>query len=137
MRALVFDGTLTRAGVQTPYRPDETLVRVRLAGICNTDIEITRGYNAFSGVLGHEFVGLAESGLFKGQRVVGEINVSCGRCVMCLRSNRTHCLQRTVLGILGRDGAMAEYLTLPQENLHSVPDAICDEQAVFVEPLAA
>src|SRR5439155_445427 len=137
MRALVFNGELSLTERPTPKRQDESLVRVRLAGICNTDIEITRGYNAYHGILGHEFVGVAESGPYKGQRVVGEINASCGQCVMCMSGNRTHCPQRTVLGIHERDGAMAEYLTLPHENLYVVPECIQDEQAVFVEPLAA
>ena len=137
MRALVFNGELGLAERPTPQREDESLVRVRLAGICNTDIEITRGYNAYHGILGHEFVGVAESGPHQGQRVVGEINASCGQCVMCMSGNRTHCPQRTVLGIHERDGAMAEYLTLPHENLYVVPEGIQDEQAVFVEPLAA
>jgi threonine dehydrogenase-like Zn-dependent dehydrogenase len=110
----------------------EVLVRVRLAGICNTDIELTRGYYPFTGVPGHEFVGE-----FEGKRVVGEINASCGACEACTHSRRTHCERRTVLGIKDRNGAFAEYLTLPRENLHVVPDAVPDEVAVFTEPLAA
>ncbi len=137
MRALVFDGRLRIADVPRPDADGETLVRVSLAGICNTDLEITRGYNDYRGVLGHEFVGVAVTGPHKDRRVVGEINAVCGVCAMCTSGNRTHCLRRTVLGILGRPGAMAEYLTLPQENLHLVPDEICNEQAAFVEPLAA
>jgi alcohol dehydrogenase len=128
------------------------LVRVRLAGICNTDIEILRGYHDFRGTPGHEFVGeIAEvRGVSKrertswlGRRVVGEINVTCSAygyrplCAFCKRGLKTHCARRTVLGIVGHDGAFAEYLTLPLENLHIVPSSLSDEQAVFVEPLAA
>ena len=133
-------------------RPGWALVRVRLAGICNTDVEILRGYHAFRGTPGHEFVGeVADvSGVsgslekkWLGRRVVGEINVSCSAygyrpvCVFCRRGHRTHCTRRTVLGIVAHDGAFAEYLTLPLENLHTVPDSVSDERAVFVEPLAA
>jgi alcohol dehydrogenase len=128
------------------------LVRVRLAGICNTDIEILRGYHAFRGTPGHEFVGeVAEvHGVsasvrknWLGRRVNGEINVACAAygyrpvCEFCKRGLRTHCARRTVLGIVAHDGAFAEFLALPLENLHSVPDSVSDEQAVFVEPLAA
>ena len=139
MQALSFDQHLEfRTDVPRPVAPEgESLVRVLLAGICNTDLEITRGYQGFRGILGHEFVGIAETGPLAGRRVVGEINASCGSCVMCATDNRTHCLHRTVLGIHNRDGAMAEFLMLPDENLHPVPDSVDDEQAVFVEPLAA
>jgi threonine dehydrogenase-like Zn-dependent dehydrogenase len=128
------------------------LVRVQLAGICNTDIEILRGYHDFRGTLGHEFVGEVteigdvsahERAYWIGRRVVGEINVSCAAygyrpvCVFCRRGLKTHCARRTVLGIVAHDGAFAEYLALPLENLHVVPDSVSDEQAVFVEPLAA
>jgi alcohol dehydrogenase len=135
MKALVFDGRLTYRDdypVPTPA-PDEVSVRVHRAGICNTDIEITKGYMDYRGVLGHEFVG----SLPDGSRVVGEINAADGTCDTCRRGDVTHCRQRSVLGILKRDGAMAEYLTLPTRNLHRVPDAVPDRQAVFVEPLAA
>ncbi len=135
MKALVFDGQLSYRDdypVPTPA-PGEVLVRVHRAGICNTDIEITKGYMDYCGVLGHEFVG----SLPDGSRVVGEINASDGTCDTCRRGDVTHCGQRSVLGILKRDGAMAEYLTLPAGNLHRVPDAVSDMQAVFVEPLAA
>jgi threonine dehydrogenase-like Zn-dependent dehydrogenase len=133
-------------------RPGWALVRVRLAGICNTDVEILRGYHAFRGTPGHEFVGevtevsgVSESRTKKwlGRRVVGEINVSCAAydcrplCPFCRRGFTTHCARRTVLGIVNHDGAFAEYLALPLENLHAVPDSLGDEQAVFVEPLAA
>jgi len=133
-------------------RPRWALVRIRLAGICNTDIEILRGYHDFRGTLGHEFVGevvevrgvsAREQARWVGRRVVGEINVTCPAhgyrpaCAFCRRGLKTHCERRTVLGIVEHDGAFAEYLALPTENLHTVPDAISDEQAVFVEPLAA
>jgi threonine dehydrogenase-like Zn-dependent dehydrogenase len=133
-------------------RPRWALLRVRLAGICNTDVEILRGYHAFRGVPGHEFVAeVAEvSGVsakekvkWIGKRVTGDINVSCSAygyrplCGFCKRGLKTHCARRTVLGIVNHDGAFAEYLALPLENLHLVPDAVSDEQAVFVEPLAA
>jgi len=133
-------------------RPRWALVRVRLAGICNTDIEILRGYHDFRGTPGHEFVGeivevrgvsAREGARWMGRRVVGEINVTCSAygyrpaCVFCRRGLKTHCARRTVLGIVAHDGAFAEYLALPLENLHAVPDAISDEHAVFVEPLAA
>jgi threonine dehydrogenase-like Zn-dependent dehydrogenase len=133
-------------------RPGWALVRVRLAGICNTDIEILRGYHNFHGTPGHEFVGEVaevrgvpkrERARWLGRRVVGEINVACWAygyrpvCVFCRRGLKTHCSRRTVLGIVAHDGAFAEYLALPLENLHVVPESVSDEQAVFVEPLAA
>ena len=119
--------------------PGEALIRVLKAGICNTDIELTRGYYPFTGIPGHEFVGVVESGSqpLEGRRVVGEINAVCGACRACLAGRRTHCERRTVLGIVSRHGAFAEYLTLPVENLHVVPDAISTDAAVFTEPLAA
>jgi threonine dehydrogenase-like Zn-dependent dehydrogenase len=153
--------------------PGEALVRVRLCGICNTDLELMKGYMGFRGVPGHEFVGEVieinptektspfngkssqastgraghasaaqegegnERSSLIGSRVVGEINAACGECVFCKEGVPTHCERRTVLGILGRDGCMAEYLTLPIENIHPVPDNVSDEAAVFVEPLAA
>lgn len=118
----------------------EALIRVTLAGICNTDLEITRGYVDFKGVLGHEFVGIVErapSASLVGRRVVGEINCICGTCRQCRAGLPSHCSNRTVLGIAGRDGALAEFVTLPERNLHLVPDSVADDQAVFVEPLAA
>ena len=121
--------------------PDEALIRVRLAGVCSTDIELTRGYKGgFNGVLGHEFVGevvAAAAPDWIGRRVVGEINIGCGACDMCRRGLRKHCAGRTTLGIMNRDGAFAEYVVAPIANLHTVPDAVTDAQAVFVEPLAA
>ncbi|MBI5877844.1 MAG: alcohol dehydrogenase catalytic domain-containing protein [Chloroflexi bacterium] len=138
MRAVVFDGVLAVRDVPRPVPGDgEALVRVRLAGICNTDIEITRGYADFCGILGHEFVGTAETGSLAGRRVVGEINFACGHCAMCMQGRRSHCLSRRVLGIRHADGAMAEWLSIPAENLHAVPDEVTDRQAVFTEPLAA
>ena len=120
---------------------DEALIKVRLAGICATDLEMVRGYYPFTGILGHEFVGevVQAPGHTNriGQRVVGEINITCGQCHHCRSGRRTHCEQRTTLGIRDRNGAFAEYLTLPVENLHSVPASISDEAAVFTEPLAA
>jgi threonine dehydrogenase-like Zn-dependent dehydrogenase len=142
MRALVFDKVLS---VQPRY-PDpsasggDTLIRVRQAGICATDLEIVKGYMGFTGVLGHEFVGEVVSSPDKdlvGQRVCGEINIVCGRCDLCLSGLSTHCRNRTVLGILNHDGAFAEYLRLPVINLHVLPKTVDDDQAVFVEPLAA
>jgi threonine dehydrogenase-like Zn-dependent dehydrogenase len=149
----VSNGKLKRINKPVPrLRRGWALVRVRLAGICNTDIEILRGYHAFRGTPGHEFVGEvieisgASSGVRRkwlGRRVTGDINVSCSAygyrpvCEFCRRGLKTHCARRTVLGIVNLDGAFAEYLTLPIENLHVVPDSVGDEQAVFVEPLAA
>ena len=115
----------------------EVLVDVRLAGICETDLQLCRGYMGFSGILGHEFVGVARSGRFKGQRVVGEINCTCQHCQLCLAGVGNHCPNRTVLGILKRDGAFADCLAIPECNLHTVPDSVSDDQAVFTEPLAA
>lgn len=118
----------------------EVLVRVTLAGICNTDLELARGYMGFSGVLGHEFVGVverSEEAALLGKRVVGEINIACGKCACCRDGLKNHCSNRSVLGIFGKNGAFAEYLTLPVENLHEVPSSVTDEEAVFTEPLAA
>ncbi len=128
-----------RADLLVPQPPaGEALIRVIKAGICNTDIELTRGYYPFTGILGHEFVGVVESdGEWKDMRVCGEINAACGHCDQCWGGRRTHCENRTVLGILNRAGAFAEYLTLPFENLHAVPDSVSDDEAVFAEPLAA
>lgn len=118
--------------------PGEALVRVLAAGICNTDLELVRGYYPYTGVLGHEFVGVVEGDSpLAGRRVVGEINAVCGDCRACREGWRTHCERRTVLGIVRRDGAFAEYLTLPEENLHPVPDGVATDVAVFTEPLAA
>lgn len=118
----------------------EALIRVRLAGICNTDLELVRGYMQYAGVLGHEFVGevlQASDPAWLGKRVVGDINAACGVCQTCRAGRRTHCPDRTTLGIFRRDGALADLLLLPQANLYEVPAAVPDEMAVFVEPLAA
>ncbi len=142
MRALVFDGKLH---LRTDY-PDpvpvsgESIVKVSVAGICGTDLEITRGYMEYRGVPGHEFVGRvmqSENLALVGKRVAGEINTSCGTCNWCIDGMGRHCPTRTVLGILGRDGAFAEYLRLPNANLIAIPDAVADESAVFAEPFAA
>ncbi len=143
MRALWLEDRVlgARGDVPPPSPPPgEALVRVTLAGVCNTDLELVKGYYPFTGVPGHEFVGevvSAEAAEWVGRRVVGEINASCGACATCRAGRRTHCPARTVLGIKGRHGSMAELLTLPIENLHAVPDAVPDEVAVFSEPLAA
>lgn len=140
MQALRFiGGDLTVSDVDRPASQDEALVRVTTSGICNTDIEIVRGYAGFEGTIGHEFVGVVEEGDagLVGKRVVGEINAGCGNCARCSKGDPRHCPERTVLGIKGRDGAHAEFLRLPSRNLIAVPDSVPDEQAVFVEPLAA
>ena len=126
--------------IPPPHRTDEALVRVLLSGICNTDVEIARGYAGFNGTIGHEFVGVVEQSGNRdliGKRVVGEINAGCGKCDLCRTGDSRHCPARTVLGIVGRDGAHAEFLQLPDVNLISVPENIPDQQAVFTEPLAA
>jgi threonine dehydrogenase-like Zn-dependent dehydrogenase len=131
---------LSVAEVAKPMRAEEALVRVRLSGICNTDVEIVRGYAGFEGTIGHEFVGVVESApdeSLVGRRVVGEINAGCGRCALCMNGDPRHCPNRTVLGIHSRDGAHAEFLQLPVANLLIVPGEIRDEHAVFCEPLAA
>lgn len=119
----------------------EALVKVRSAGICATDLELVKGYYPFTGIPGHEFVGeivqTPDRPERVGERVVGEINVGCGSCVSCLAGRSNHCEQRTVLGILNRHGAFAEYLCLPMKNLISIPEDVPDDAAVFVEPLAA
>lgn len=150
---VVRKGKLERSLKPLPeLQPHWALVRVRLAGICNTDVEILRGYHQFRGVPGHEFVGevvriagfsSAERKHWIGKRVAGEINVSCTAygyklvCEFCRRGLKRHCARRTVLGIVAHDGAFAEYLALPLENLHLMPSSVSDERAVFVEPLAA
>jgi threonine dehydrogenase-like Zn-dependent dehydrogenase len=142
MQALYFDGSnLELKEVPRPEpAPGEALVRLRLAGICRTDLEVLKGYHDFRGIPGHEFVGevLGPPGspLF-GQRVVGEINIPCGVCPRCRRGLAHHCRERRVLGLKGLDGTFAEYLTLPEQNLHPVPDGVADEAAVITEPLAA
>jgi len=117
----------------------EALVKVLRAGICNTDLELIRGYYPYKGILGHEFVGKVEQGPkhLLNRRVAGEINAACGNCRFCDKGEPNHCENRTVLGIINRNGAFAEYLTLPEQNLHPIPDKIPTEVATFTEPVAA
>ena len=142
VQALVFERG--RAAVRDRPRPRPrhgfALVKVSVSGICNTDLELRRGYHGFSGIPGHEFVGVVEGpagSRWLGRRVVGEINLACGRCGFCSRGLGRHCARRSVLGILRHPGAHAEYLTLPESNLFEVPKGVADEEAVFAEPLAA
>lgn len=141
MKALVFDSGLEVADMPRPVpEPGEVLIRVLSAGICRTDLEIKRGYMNYRGILGHEFVGIVEkarNNYLLGKRVVGEINCVCGQCLYCKMEMPRHCVNRTVLGIQNRPGAFAEYVTLPEDNVHLVPNAIRDDVAVFAEPLAA
>ena len=126
--------------VPRPQKPKEALIKIRKAGICSTDLELVKGYYPYTGILGHEFVGEvveADEASWIGQRVVGEINVICNQCEQCLDGRPTHCENRTVLGIVNREGVFAEYATLPLSNLHRVPASVSDEMAVFTEPLAA
>jgi len=141
VRAITFD---TRASYVASHPdptpgPGECLIKVHAAGICATDLEILRGYMGFAGVLGHEMVGtvVAGSKAWEGKRVACEINCVCGRCDMCRSGLPTHCRKRTVIGIAGRDGCFADFVAAPERNLHALPDSISDEEAVFVEPLAA
>jgi threonine dehydrogenase-like Zn-dependent dehydrogenase len=142
MRALFLDHSLSfhPRHADPPESDGDTLIRVRQAGICATDLELAKGYLAFTGIPGHEFVGDVVSSPDKsllGKRVAGEINIVCGRCDLCLSGLSTHCRNRSVLGILRHDGAFAEFLRLPLVNLHVLPDTIDDDAAVFIEPLAA
>ncbi len=141
VRAVVFDGTLRFEPDQTDPVPGdgECLVRVHLAGICSTDLHVTRGHIDFRGIPGHEMVGTVVSGSpeWRDKRVVCEINCVCRRCEMCLAGLSTHCRKRTVIGIEGRNGAFADLIAVPERNLHAVPDVLSDEEAVFVEPVAA
>ena len=141
MKALYFDGKLTLREVPAPERASgEALIKVLLAGICGTDREILKGYSAFQGIPGHEFVGRVlecDDPQWIGQRVVGEINVACGHCAWCEKGLGRHCPRRTVLGIVNHPGVFAEYVTLPVVNLHKVPEAISDQAATFTEPVAA
>jgi threonine dehydrogenase-like Zn-dependent dehydrogenase len=139
MRAIVLDDRVMVQESRPAPNPGhgEVLVRVRCAGICETDLQLIKGYMGFRGVLGHEFVGVAESGPMAGRRVVGEINCACWTCETCRRGLHTHCPNRTVLGILNHDGAFADLIAVPQRNLHAVPDSLSDETAVFTEPVAA
>ncbi len=142
MKALRFENQeLKLAEISEPGNAAEALVRVLKSGVCNTDLEIVRGYSGFSGTIGHEFVGVVEraEGAINlvGKRVVGEINAGCGVCELCRAGDARHCAQRTVLGIVGRDGAHAEFLNLPARNLFDVAEELSDDEAVFAEPLAA
>jgi threonine dehydrogenase-like Zn-dependent dehydrogenase len=141
MRALVCDKQvrLDDARAEPTVGQGEALLAVHLAGVCRTDLEVTRGYSGFRGVMGHEFVGRVESGpaALIGRRVVGEINCPCRQCSWCRQGLGNHCPHRTVIGIVGRDGCFAERLALPIRNLHAVPDNISDELAAWTEPLAA
>lgn len=140
------DNKIDLRDIVQPRKQNEVLIKIRKAGICSTDLELVKGYYPYTGVLGHEFVGEVVSsplpegeglGVRAGDRVVGDINAVCGACEQCLNGRPTHCENRTVLGIVNRDGTFAEYTTLPVENLHKVPASVSDEMAVFTEPLAA
>jgi threonine dehydrogenase-like Zn-dependent dehydrogenase len=139
MRALAIQGDVRfRTDYPKPAASGtDVLVRVLTAGVCETDLQLVKGYMGYAGVLGHEFVGIAETGQFAGRRVVGEINCACGRCDLCARGLPTHCDNRSVIGIFRHDGAFADYLVVPQRNLHAVPDSLPTEIAVFTEPVAA
>ncbi|HPT42078.1 MAG TPA: alcohol dehydrogenase catalytic domain-containing protein, partial [Candidatus Gastranaerophilaceae bacterium] len=144
MKAVVFDGELK---LVTDYKKPEpkvgeALIKVSMAGICNTDLELTKGYMGYKGILGHEFVGVVEEVNDKdksllGKRVVGEINCGCNNCQWCYQGLQRHCPNRQTLGIWQKDGCMAQYVCMPLDTLLEVPENVSDEQAVFVEPLAA
>src|ERR1700752_4220600 len=147
MRALwLEDNKISLQDISQAYKANESLIKIRKAGICSTDLELVKGYYPYTGILGHEFVGEVISsplsageglGVRVGDRVVGEINVVCNECEQCQNGRPTHCENRTVLGIINRDGTFAEYTILPIANLHRVPDSVPDEMAVFTEPVAA
>ena len=141
MKALYYDGKLSLKDVEAPRpRQDEALIRVSLAGICGTDLQILKGYSGFRGIPGHEFVGEVvecSSPAWIGKRVVGEINITCGHCEWCRRGIGRHCAARSVMGIINHSGAFAEMAVLPVENLHAVPEGVSDRTAVFTEPVAA
>jgi threonine dehydrogenase-like Zn-dependent dehydrogenase len=140
MRAIVLDRDHVTARSDYPepeIRKGEVLVKVLSAGVCETDLQLVRGYMGFQGVLGHEFVGVAQTGPLAGRRVVGEINCSCHECDTCRAGRPSHCPKRSVLGILNHDGAFADFIAVPQRNLHAVPDSLPTDVAVFTEPVAA
>lgn len=141
MKALYFDTYLSLKELSRPKpAANEALIEVKAVGICNTDLEIIKGYMGFKGIPGHEFAGVVKECKDKrwlNKQVVGEINLGCGKCPMCRAGLKRHCPHRTVLGISHKDGAMAEFLTLPVENLHTLPEEIEFTTAIFVEPLAA
>lgn len=134
---LTKSGLVYRNDFVPRHRGNDIPIRVLTAGICETDLQLIQGYMGFSGILGHEFVGVAEGGKYAGQRVAGEINCACRECDTCVKGDFTHCPHRTVLGILNHDGAFADYVWLPEGNLHLVPDAISNDESVFIEPIAA
>ncbi|MBZ0306508.1 MAG: alcohol dehydrogenase catalytic domain-containing protein [Anaerolineae bacterium] len=141
MKQVVWDGEKLSvvSGELPPLGALEARIKIRMAGICSTDLELTRGYKNFTGVPGHEFVGEVIDGPlpWMGKRVVGEINLGCGQCDMCERGDFSHCRNRKILGMVETSGAFAESIQLPVKNLHVVPDNLLDEEAVFTEPLAA
>jgi len=140
MKALAFDGNLSILELPRPIPgANEVLIKILYSSVCNTDLEIIKGYMGFTGILGHEFVGevITENSRLFGQEVVGEINIACGHCYMCQTKRRAHCLNRTVIGIFGHSGCFADYLVLPEKNLHVVPPTVAPMTAVFTEPLAA
>ena len=140
MKAVYFDesGLSVRDDLEEPMlQSDEVLVKVLKAGICETDLQLVKGYMGFKGILGHEFVGRAVTGKYAGQRVVGEINFACQSCPICYEGLQRHCPSRRVMGIVGADGSFAEYVNVPIANLHTVPLSVSDDAAVFAEPLAA
>ena len=142
MRAVVFDGSLRfEANYTVPALPEGwALIRVRKAGICQTDMELMKGYRSFRGILGHEFIGYVENcsdQALVGKRVTGEINASCGKCALCRKGLGNHCPERKVLGIHQLDGCMADYCILPVSNLIEIPRSLVDDRAVFIEPLSA
>lgn len=144
MKAIIFDETLKLVNdYQKPVpKKGEALIKITMAGICNTDYEITKGYMGYKGILGHEFVGIVveindDDKFLLNKRVVGEINCGCNNCEWCYQGLQRHCPNRQTLGIWQKDGCFAEYLTMPLTNLLEVPENVTDEQAVFVEPLAA
>lgn len=142
MKGLYFDGKLKlRTDLRKPsISKGESLIKVVMSAVCNTDIEIMKGYKGFKGILGHEFVGVVEDSEDRdliGKRVVGDINIGCGKCSFCKKGFNNHCEQRKILGMYDKDGAFAEYITLPNENIYIVPDSISDLEAVFTEPVAA
>ncbi len=141
MKAVLFDKSISLVEIPKPARKEgEALIKVLLAGICNTDLEITRGYMGYNGVLGHEFIGIVEDSethFLINKRVVSEINIGCGHCEFCMSGLKRHCPNRSVVGILDRQGAFAQYISLPDNNIFIIPDNVPDTHAVFVEPLAA
>ncbi|MCH6560386.1 alcohol dehydrogenase catalytic domain-containing protein, partial [candidate division KSB1 bacterium] len=141
MQALYLKDSLALKEIPVPvFGENEALVKVKMAGICNTDLELVKGYMGFEGVLGHEFVGVVEKAAnqeWVGKRICGEINFGCAECLYCRRGLSRHCPTRTVMGILNQNGAFAEYVVLPSRNLHEIPESIPNSSAVFVEPLAA